>query len=205
MGNCYERQEELTLSLYRDQDQMSISTNIDKNILKKYIKRAEIKFYNLEDLIDKENKEDFICPICFFILKNPKSCSDRKNCHSFCKDCIVNYLKENNKCPTCKLKFEYKVNTHLKYELNKFLFKCTFKNRGCLDIMPYQEYLNHINNCKFNNMKYECCVKKYNYYNKKFEKCGYSGTKEKVIKHFNICGFVPFKCLICNENILQMN
>ena len=78
MGNCYDRQEELTLSLHRDQDQLSISTNIDKNILKKYIKRTEIKFYNQDDLIDKENKEDFICPICFFILKNPKSCSDRK-------------------------------------------------------------------------------------------------------------------------------
>ena len=54
-------------------------------------------------------------------------------------------------------------------------------------------------------MKYECCVKKYNYNNKEFEKCGYSGTKEKVIKHFIICGFIPFQCLICGENILEMN
>ena len=140
-----------------------------------------------------------------FLLKNPINCSDRKNSHSFCKECIDNYLKENDKCPTCKLNFEYKENITLKNGLNKLLFKCIFKNKGCLDIIPYKEYLNHINNCKFNNMKYSCCVKKYNYTNKEFEKCGYSGTKEKVIKHFNKCGFISYKCLICNENILQMN
>ena len=205
MGNCYDRQEELTLSLHRDQDQLSISTNIDKNILNKYIKRTEIKFYNLDDLIDKENKEDFICPICFYVLNDPISCSDRKNCHSFCKECIDNYLIEKENCPTCKLDFEYKINDEIKNELDKLEFKCMFAKEGCLEIIPYQGYLYHINNCKFSNMKYECCVKKYNYNNKEFEKCGYSGTKEKVIKHFILCEFIEYRCLFCDEYIFKMN
>ena len=70
---------------------------------KKYIKKDQIKSYSLENLIDKENKEDFICPICLSILKNPINCSDNNNSHSFCKDCIDYFLKNKKKCPICKL------------------------------------------------------------------------------------------------------
>ena len=47
---------------------------------KKYMKpiKHQITFYNSDNLICKENKEDFICPICFFAFKNPISCSDKK-------------------------------------------------------------------------------------------------------------------------------
>ena len=61
--------------------------NID-DILKKYIKKDEIIFYEPANLINKENSDNLICPICFNILKNPKSCSDKKNSHIFCKECI---------------------------------------------------------------------------------------------------------------------
>jgi hypothetical protein len=80
-----------------------------------------------------------------------------------------------------------------------------FAKEGCLEIIPYQGYLYHINNCIFSNMKYECCVKKYNYNNKEFEKCGYSGTKENVIKHFILCEFIEYRCLFCDEYIFKMN
>ena len=69
----------------------------------------QVLFYDPENLINKENKEDLICPICFYIFKNPISCSDKKNSLTFCKECIDNYLKDNNTCPTCKLNFEYKI------------------------------------------------------------------------------------------------
>ena len=65
----------------------------------KYIKINYISSFNSDILIDKENKEDFICPICFFVLKNPISCSDKKNSHFFCKECIDKYLEEHNDCP----------------------------------------------------------------------------------------------------------
>ena len=52
---------------------------------KKYIKKITISIYSKENVIEKDNIEDLICPICFYILKNPISCSNNKNSHSFCK------------------------------------------------------------------------------------------------------------------------
>ena len=174
------------------------------NNLKKYIKKCQIKNYNQKNLIGKETKEDLICPICFYILKNPISCSDNKNSHSFCKDCIDKYLKENNKCPTCKLIFGYKINNDIIHDLNNLSFQCEFKNEGCNDIIPYSDYLNHINNCEYKIIKYECNIMKYNYDNKDFEKCGYIGRKEDIENHFKLCGYIKYKCIFCNEDILQM-
>ena len=39
---------------------------------KKYIKRNPKLFYYKDNVIEKENIEDLICPICFYILKNQK-------------------------------------------------------------------------------------------------------------------------------------
>ncbi len=174
---------------------------VDKN---KYIKLNEnYLFYDREDLI--ENNEDLICPICFSILKNPINCSDNKNSHSFCKECIDKYLIENNKCPVCKNIFEYKINNDINNLLNKLSFKCKFKTKGCNKIISYSEYFHHMQNCKYNNMKYECLVKKYNYQKKEFEKCGYIGNKNEIEKHINVCANINYRCIFCNKNILQMN
>ena len=132
---------------------------VDNNQYIKY--NTDYLFYDREDLID--NNEDLICPICLFILKNPVNCSDRQNSHSFCEDCIGKYFLENNTCPICKNIFEYKINNDIKKSLDKLVFKCKFKTEGCNHIMPYSEYLNHIKECKYNNIKYECQIKKYNY------------------------------------------
>ena len=78
---------------------------------KKYFKQVTISSYITDNVTDKENIEDLICPICFCILKNPISCSNNKNAHSFCKECIDRYLNENDKdnCPICKLKLNIKI------------------------------------------------------------------------------------------------
>ena len=69
-----------------------------------------------------------------------------------------------NKCPTCRLNFEYKIKNEIYNSLNKLLFECLFKNKGCKNILSYSQYFNHINNCKYNNIiEYECNIKKYNY------------------------------------------
>ena len=152
----------------------------------------QILYYDSDNLINKENTEDLICPICFYILKNPKSCSDKKNSHSYCKDCIDNYIKDNNNntCPTCKLNFEYKIKNEINDELNKLSFQCMFKNKGCNEIKSYSEYLNHINNCKYFKDEYECNVKKYNYNEKEFEKCGYIGNITEMENHFKLCEYI---------------
>jgi hypothetical protein len=169
----------------------------------KYIKHInQILFYSQENLIDKEKNEELKCPICLDILKGPISCSDKKNLHSFCKECIDNFLKNNKRCPMCKLIFEYKINNDIYASINKLLFNCAFKNEGCKVIIPYPDYLNHVNNCEYNN-KYECQVMKYNYNKKIFIKCGYIRNKLKMEKHLHICGLSKYICLFCKKDVLK--
>ena len=181
-----------------------VSTEEDINF-KKYVRKNQIIYYNIDNLIDKDNNEDLICVICFNVLKEPISCSDRKNCHSFCKECIDEFLKEKNNCPTCKENFEYKINNYLKNKLNNLCFKCAFQKEGCDYLISYSEYLNHINNCKYNNSAYECNIMKYNSNYKDFEKCGYQGNKLDIENHFKLCAYIKYKCSFCNKIILQMN
>ena len=179
--------------------------NEEDKYFEKYIKLFKILFYSIEDSIDKDKDEDLICPICLQILCNPVCCSDKINSHSFCKECIDEFLKEKEKCPICKLIFEYKINKNIIDKLSLLSFYCKFKNEGCDKILSYSEYLTHINECKYNNNKYECQISKYNYENIEFEKCGYIGNKKELKNHFNLCAFYKMKCLFCNENIEQMN
>ena len=165
------------------EDEKSFQTE-DDIYFKKYIKINQIEYYSPDNLIDKKNNEDLICPICYCILKEPINCSVNKNSHSFCKRCIDKYLENKDKCPACEINFEYKINNEIYNKLNKLLFECVFKNEGCNEIISYSEYLNHINNCKYNNMRYECAIKKYNYERKEFEECGYFGNKINMNKHF---------------------
>ena len=72
-------------------------------------------------------------------------------------------------------------------------------------MLSYSEYLNHINNCKYNNIKYECNIKKYNENKIEFEICGFIGDKIIIEQHFKKCGLTQFNCLFCKENILQKN
>ena len=81
-----------------------------------------------------------------------------------------------------------------------------FKNEGCNDIISYSEYLEHINNCEYNyNLKYKCCLKKYNYYKKDFINWDFFGNKTEINIHFNLCALNKIKCLFCKNIILQMN
>jgi len=79
----------------------NISSNQTDIYFNKYIKPYEIKVYSVNNLTNDEKIEKIICPICFYVLKNPISCSDTINSHTFCKECIDKVLKESNKCPKC--------------------------------------------------------------------------------------------------------
>ena len=56
------------------EDEKSFQTK-DDIYFKKYIKISQIEYYSQDNLIDKKNNEDLICPICYYILKEPKNCS----------------------------------------------------------------------------------------------------------------------------------
>ena len=176
---------------------------IDKNKYKDF--NTNIYFYNRDNVIQNDNILDLLCPICYNILKDPKFCSSNKNSHYFCKECIDKYLEQNNNCPICKNNFEYKIKNEFEKLLHKLDFKCLFYNEGCTKIINYLEYYNHINECKYNNLLYKCKIDKYNFSNKEFEKCNYNGNIEEIKKHFKLCAFIKYKCIFCNEDILQIN
>ena len=123
-----------------------ISSNID------------IFSYNSNNVVENQNIIDLICPICFNLLKYPISCSSNNICHTFCKECIDKYLIEKKTCPICKQNFEYKENIEIEKILKKINFKCLFQKEGCTKIMKYSEYLNHIKECEFKNIIYECQI-----------------------------------------------
>ena len=78
----------------KNEDKNSIQLNENDIDFKTFLKyNNQILSYNPENIINKKNTEDLICSICYNILKNPISCSDKKNSHSFCKECIDKYLK----------------------------------------------------------------------------------------------------------------
>ena len=120
MENHFENEEDLNSLIIKD----DIFSN-------KYIK-SDILIYNRENLIDivNINIENLICPICYYILDNPQSCSEGINSHSFCKKCIDLYLIINNGCPICKVSFEYKINNEINNLLNKLSFKCILIKKG---------------------------------------------------------------------------
>ena len=185
---------------------MEVLNNSISEIFTKYIKHNQILFYDVDNLIEKGNSEDYICPICLFLLKNPINCSDADNSHSFCKECIDKYKQQNNNnnCPTCKQIFQNKIKNDIIESLNKFSFNCCFKNEGCNKIISYSEYLNHINNCEYNN-EYECQIKKYNYKTKQFEICGIKDNKTNIKNHLKSCALMEYNCIFCSKKIFQID
>ena len=185
-------------------DYLLNENNIDKN---KYLNCISNIYYDRENIIEKDKDiSNLICPICYYILKQPRFCSSNNNSHSFCKECIDKYLEINNKCPICKNKFENKSKNEIENELHKLEFKCLFYKEGCNKVINYLEYFNHIHTCKYNNnLIYECKIDKYNYLKKEFEKCNYKGNKEEMRDHFKRCGLIKYKCIFCNESILKID
>ena len=178
--------------------------NIDKDKYLNYI--SNTNYYLRDNIIEKDiDISDLICPICYYILKQPRFCSSNNNSHSFCKECIDKYLETKNNCPLCKNNFENKTKIEFENKLHKLNFKCLFFKEGCTKIVNYLEYSNHIHTCKYNNLSYQCQIDKYNYLNKEFEKCNYIGNKDEIKEHFKRCAFFKYKCLFCNENILKIN
>ena len=189
----------------KEPDNLNTLSNKYKINKNKFIILVKDDDYNPDNLINKENKIDLKCPICLNILNNPKSCSSNKTSHSFCKKCIDKYLKDNNNCPICKKKFDYKINYKIEKQLIDTLFKCNYFKKGCKKVLNYYNYFKHINECKYKNTQYECHVDKYNFLDKQFEKCLYTANNKDIENHFKKCAFLQYKCLFCNENILAIN
>ena len=94
------------------------------------------------------------CSICMDIFKM----STRTPCgHTFCEDCIKNYLNKYSKnCPQCRASIDVKKRP-LKKDImadqiiNELEIFCTNRSKGCAWSGALQNLANHLSsNCKFN-------------------------------------------------------
>ena len=114
------------------------------------------------------------CKICMNLLNDPFDCLCCNQ--TFCKSCIINYIKANNKCPFSEF-FEInkqndnnkKINisellSKIKPSSSNFTkliqslkFYCQFKDKGCSLELNIEEILEHEKLCKYRgqNMKLE--------------------------------------------------
>ena len=96
----------------------------------------------IEDEISKMFKNSVICPLCFNILIDPIICMKCQKV--FCKKCIDDWRKKNEKCPNPNCKSpNYQVCIGKKEILSILKFKCL----KCGSQILYFDAKNHHNIC----------------------------------------------------------
>jgi E3 ubiquitin-protein ligase NRDP1 len=148
------------------------------------------KEYGYEDSrFEKDVDENFHCPICYNVLKEPMMC--RNNEHVFCLACISEHLKVNSQtCPEC--------NEHLSDDtlrrprvLNNYLSKlkinCDYASRGCPEFTCVEGLETHVANCEFSPV---FCSN---------ENCGVEINKQDQVHHEIVCGYRKVKCHDCGQ------
>ncbi|EPZ32088.1 hypothetical protein ROZALSC1DRAFT_31028 [Rozella allomycis CSF55] len=63
------------------------------------------------------------CPLCHKLCSQAMTITDCM--HTFCKSCILNYVKKNHKCPECKLKIDAATISNIKpdYQIQSLIKK----------------------------------------------------------------------------------
>ena len=124
------------------------------------------------------------CGICLNILWKPVSCSQCQI--NFCESCITIWLnKSPAKCPNrCTTTFKkMKVSPVLNDLLSEFSIKCQFANKGCEQILGYDQLEKHEKAC--------------NYKETPCKGCGKLIFIDKLMKHEDSCELVKMACDSC--------
>ena len=134
--------------------------------------------------------QNFLCLICFNVLKDPVLCS--KNQHCFCRGCITKHLENSQRCPTCAddLTVETLAEPQrmVKDYLNELPTRCVFIDRGCQEIVQLQHRDRHEATCGFTPA---VCAN---------QGCGATVSKRDLIHHESEqCEFRKLKCHSCEE------
>ena len=129
---------------------------------------------NFNRIIIPSSKENILnlitkfiqCKICMNLLNDPYDCLCCNQ--TFCKSCIINYIKTNNKCPYSEFFDDNKEkinNNNIKELMNQIKpsssnfnrviqslkFYCPNKEKGCDDELNIEEVSEHEKLCKFSN------------------------------------------------------
>jgi len=127
--------------------------NIDASLLKEPTNRPpiNINFKEIPKDISKEVPKSLLCNICKNLVKNPSRCYQCKAL--FCRDCLLNILEKNHKCPKCfKIISENLIkNAGLENEFKNTFLKCKFT--GCKESVNLLDYEEHLKECPFKNIK----------------------------------------------------
>ncbi len=145
--------------------------------------------YDEERFATKVN-QNFICSICFNVLKDPVLCP--RNHHCFCRGCITKHLENSQRCPTCadELTVETLAEPQrtIKDYLNELNIHCIYVNRGCQEIVQLQNLERHEATCGFTPA---VCTN---------QGCGATLNQRDVINHESeFCEFRKLKCHSCGQ------
>ena len=148
-----------------------------------------IQGYDEERFVTTVN-QNFLCLICFNVLRDPVMCS--RNQHCFCRSCIKQHLQNSQRCPTCN--DELTVETlgepqrMVKDVINELNIHCVYNNRGCQEIVQLQHLDRHEDSCGFTPV---VCTN---------EGCGAIVNKRDLMHHESEqCEYRKLKCHSCGE------
>ena len=133
---------------------------------------------------------NFLCLICFNVLKDPVLCP--RNQHCFCRGCITKHLENSRRCPTCANELTEETltepNRMVKDYLNELNIHCIYHDRGCQEIVQLQHLDQHEDSCGFTPA---VC---------RNLDCGAILNKRDLINHESeLCEYRKLKCHSCGE------
>ena len=148
-----------------------------------------IQGYDQERFVTTISK-NFICLICFNVLKDPVLCP--RNQHCFCRGCITKHLENSRRCPTCADELTEESLTEpnriVKDYLNELNIRCVNHDRGCEEIVQLQHLDQHEDSCGFTPV---VCGN---------QDCGAILSERDLIHHESeLCEYRKLKCHSCGE------
>ena len=148
-----------------------------------------IQGYDEERFVTTINR-NFLCLICFNVLKDPVLCP--KNHHCFCRGCTTKHLENSQRCPTCADELTEETLTEpprmVKDYLNESKIRCVNNDRGCEEIVQLQHLEQHEDSCGFTPA---VCTN---------PGCGATLNKRDLAIHENeLCEYRKLKCHSCGE------
>ena len=148
-----------------------------------------IQGYDEERFVTIINR-NFLCLICFNVLKDPVLCP--KNHHCFCRGCITKLLESSQRCPTCADELTEETLTEpprmVKDYLNESKIRCVYHDRGCEEIVQLQLLDQHEDLCGYTPA---VCTN---------PGCGATLNKRDLTIHESeLCEYRKLKCHSCGE------
>ena len=133
---------------------------------------------------------NFLCLICFNVLKDPVLCP--RNQHCFCRGCITKHLENSRRCPTCADELTEETLTEpprmVRDYLNELNIRCVYHDRGCEEIVQLQHLDQHEDSCGFTPA---VCTN---------PGCGATLNKRDLTIHESeLCEYRKLKCHSCGE------